>query len=132
MIWFFTYMKNEFLTWHYGKEFIGLHKSSNMVDNVDYLKVISYSENSACIYYVGSSGDVFTFTKNNNEWEMLTWNTIWSKTGSADGFIYPYFWHSIEGIYFFGLVIILSIITICMLFLLEKLCRIILKNHTKS
>ena len=26
-----------------------------------------------------------------NPWKVVIWNTIWSKSGSADGFIWPYF-----------------------------------------
>jgi len=57
---------------------------------------MSYSEDIAIVYY--STGGVFrrgieeliTFEKQDEEWVWTEWNTIWSSTGSADSFIWPF------------------------------------------
>lgn len=112
MIWFYPYARNEWLTWKYGKEFNGLQKSTNMIDEVETHKVLDYSNNSALVYYVGSSGNVLSFMKDNNDWQMKSWDTIWSKTGSAEGFVWPYFYHSSEGLVLFAILGILAFIII--------------------
>lgn len=115
MIWFYPFTQNELLTWKYGKEFVGLQKNTQIIDEVDFIKVLDYSDNSARVYYVGSSGNVLSFVKNNGVWEIKTWDTAWSKTGSADNFIWPYFYHTGEGLVafiiigFLGLLIIVSL-----------------------
>lgn len=54
--WFCPYAKNEILTLRYGKEFTGLQKQTNLIDEVDYLKVLNYSDNFARVYYVEVEG----------------------------------------------------------------------------
>ena len=68
-----------------------------MISKVDYLKVMEYSANTAQVYYVTKNtfGNIITFTKQNNEWILIKWKTVWSKTGSADRVIWPYWWHFI-------------------------------------
>ncbi len=99
------YVKNELLTFMYGKEFVGLQKSTNMIDKVDYLKVLDYFDNCARIYYVGkeSSGNLLLFQKNNGRWQLTRWETIWSVSGSASKYIWPYFYHHGEPLGFFVL-----------------------------
>ncbi len=84
MIWFYPYAKYELLTWKYGNEFIGLQKSTNMIDEIDFLKVIDYSNDLAEVYYVKveESGNILSFENNNGVWKMKEWNTVWSKSGS--------------------------------------------------
>ena len=126
MIWALPFIKNEILTLLYGNNFIGLHKTANMISgDVDYLKVLAYSNKSARVYYVGGVGAILGFTKNNGEWEMVNWNVIWSRTGSADDFIWPYFYHSPEGIYFFIVTIIplIIVISVCLLIIKSRLAK---------
>ena len=35
--------------------------------------------------------DLFTFVLKDEHWTLDKWSTIWSKTGSADDFIWPYY-----------------------------------------
>jgi hypothetical protein len=107
MTWIIPCMQNEVLTWQHGTEFTGLQKSTGMIDEVDYLKVLDYSENFAKVYYVSNDGggDMLIFVKDNGNWKLETWETIWSTSGSADDFIWPYFYHSSEGIIFFILIV---------------------------
>jgi hypothetical protein len=49
--WLFPLIKNEILTSKYGSEFIGLQKQTNMIGDVEHLKVLYYSDEIARIYY---------------------------------------------------------------------------------
>jgi hypothetical protein len=71
-----------------------------MIGDIDYLRVLNYSDESARVYYVAQNkagGDVVEFEKKDNEWSCSQWDTIWSDTGSASGVIWPYWWHFIYG-----------------------------------
>lgn len=88
------YIKVEYLTRQHGSEFATLYKTTHMIDGIDYFKVMNYSEESASVYYVASrraSGNLVTFVKKDGQWVKKKMQTIWSKTGSADGFIWPYY-----------------------------------------
>jgi hypothetical protein len=114
LIWSIPYIWYEVLTAQYGSEFIDLEKSIQMIGEADYLKVLEYSETFARVYYISDTGgDTLTFCKADGEWilERGGWKTVWSKSGNADGFIWPYFYHSSEGI---GVILLLpsTIITV--------------------
>lgn len=87
-----SYVRCEILTARYGQEFSELYKQTNMINKVDYLKVIEYSENNAQVYYVtkNSFGNMITFVKRNNTWDIENWETMWSKSGTAEKFVLPY------------------------------------------
>ena len=121
MVWFLPYVKNEILTYLHGDEFIGLQKSTNMIGDVDYLKVLAYSYNFARVYYFDNEGgDILGFERSNGHWKSVLWNTVWSKMGSADDYIWPYFYHSPEGWIVFFVVVVLISITICFSFFVIK------------
>lgn len=92
LLWIGTLIKCEMLTNEHRYEFVDLYKRTNMINDVDYLKVLDYSDNSAQVYYVkkDSFGILITFNREKNEWFVEDWTTVWSKTGSADGFLFPY------------------------------------------
>lgn len=88
------YGKVEFLTWRYGKEFTELYKVTNMIDGIAYLKVMDYSSENAEIYYITKDHKarvLYQFEKRNGEWELKSWDAVWSKTGNADNFMWPYY-----------------------------------------
>ena len=94
--WGISFAKCEILSLTYGNEFKKNIQKEILIENIDYLKVIEYSKNKASVYYVSnncSRGDVITFTKKNGDWKYEKWNTIWSIQGSAEGVIWPYWWH---------------------------------------
>lgn len=94
--WLLSLVKCEALTLLHGKEFEGKEQQTNMLAKADYLKVLSYSDTEAEVYYVNrdGTGDTLNFTKKDGEWVYTYWNTIWSACGgSADGAIWPYWWH---------------------------------------
>lgn len=89
-----SYLKVEFLTWKYGQQFAELYTTSNMLDDIAYLKVMKYSDTKAEVYYVQSEhlgASLYSFYKEGDEWLLDTWSAVWSKHGSADDFIWPYY-----------------------------------------
>ena len=92
LILFTPYLKVEFLTMKYGKEFYNLQKQTNMLLESEYYKVISYSKDLAKVFYVSDTGDLLTFEKDSSDkWECVEWKTVWSESGSASEFIWPYY-----------------------------------------
>ena len=92
LILFFPYVKSGILTVQYGEEFEGLQKQTNMLSDSDYLRVISYSDNMAEVFYVSNSGDLLTFEKDEEgNWKYIKWKTVWSNSGSASEFMWPYY-----------------------------------------
>ena len=92
LVLFFPYIKAEILTLKYGNEFYDLQKQTNILTDAEYYKVISYSKDTAKVFYVSDSGDLLTFKKNDDGcWELSGWKTIWSTSGSASEFMWPYY-----------------------------------------
>ena len=81
----------EILTSLYGKEFDGLEVETNMLQEADFLKVLDYSKTNARVFYKNSyNSNVLEFENHNGIWKIKRWDTIWSKEGSADKFLWPY------------------------------------------
>ena len=101
LIWGVSLIKCEILTYQYGKEFDTIYKANTMMGEIDYLKVLDYSDTSARVYYVSinkSGGDILKFSKKNGQWTYEAWErTVWAKGGSASEVIWPYWWHFIYG-----------------------------------
>ncbi|HPF55962.1 MAG TPA: hypothetical protein PLV03_05425 [Clostridiales bacterium] len=93
--WVGSIIKCEILTYKHGAEFSDAVNRFNMVD-VDYYKVIKYDydDHMALVYCVarGGAGITMSFKENGNAtgWIYLGWRTVWSSSGSADDFIWPY------------------------------------------
>lgn len=88
------YSKVEFLTIKYGAEFSEEFNQIGMFDSVDFLRVMDYTNESAQVYYTindDAAGILVYFTKSNSRWELSKWKTIWSSSGSADSFMWPYY-----------------------------------------
>lgn len=92
LFWIGSFIRCEILTAQHAQEFSELYKLTNMINKIDYLKVMEYSEDNARVYYVtkNSFGNMITFVKQDNHWDMVNWETIWSASGSADGVVWPY------------------------------------------
>ena len=77
-----------------------------MIGNINLSKILKYNNKEAVVYYVSddySLGQKITFNKKDNgEWEEVNYNTVWSSSGSADDFVFPYFWHTLKYVYFRG------------------------------
>lgn len=96
IIWGTSLAKCEFLTLIHGNEFAEAYKTNSMLGDMEYWKVMNYSKERAQVYFVSinhKGADMLTFIKENEEWKLDSWNTIWSTTGSADNTIFPYWWH---------------------------------------
>jgi hypothetical protein len=89
------------LTVLHGKEFYNRYIDTGFFDEnseQESCKVLSYSKKLSKVYYVTpekEQGLILYFTKNeNNTWEMSSWDCIWSKSGTAAGIQWPYFWQN--------------------------------------
>ena len=92
-IWGIEILKCEILTCRYGIDFDTIYREFTMLEEIEYLKVLNYTDSFARVYYVSknrSSGDILFFAKEKNKWIVENWKTIWSKSGSADDFVWPY------------------------------------------
>lgn len=94
LFWAGAIIKCEILTYLHGTEFTTLYKETHILGEQEYLKVLNYSDTSARVYYVGienRGGAVLLFVKKDGQWTFDKWGReIWSKSGSADGFVWPY------------------------------------------
>lgn len=89
--WLLSIAKCKFNTYLHGAEFVGEHEQTNMISGNPEPKVLKYSDEVAEIYYVDDEGgDIITFEKIDGEWIMEDWRTVWSSSGGADGFMWPY------------------------------------------
>ena len=92
VIWGASVLRCEILTYKYAKEFENLYKETSMIDSIDYLKILSKTTTHAKIYYVekGDAGYIVEAQYNDSGWHMTDWDCVWSKMGTADGFVFPY------------------------------------------
>jgi len=90
LFWTGSIIKCEILTALHADEFLGLDE----VSSAEKFKVLTYNDGHARLYCVATnyeSGSIFAFTKENNEWKFSRWEDgVWSKSGTADGFVWPY------------------------------------------
>lgn len=90
-----SYTKVEILTWQHKSEFYSRYDLTGMVDDIEYCKVMSYSKEYAEVYYVTKdkeAGLLYSLILDENgEWQLDSWDAVWSKSGSADDFIWPYY-----------------------------------------
>ena len=92
VIWGSNIVKCEILTLQHKSEFVEQYKQVDVINDVDCMKIINYDDNEAEVYYVSKNkyGNILKFKKHNGVWLMDSWETVWSKSGSADGFIWPH------------------------------------------
>lgn len=89
---FLPYLKVEILTFRYGKDFE--RTEYNMITDISYCKVMNYKKNYAEVLYVckGELTIIVKYERNDNgEWVDRYWDCIWSASGSADNFIWPFY-----------------------------------------
>jgi len=88
--WSVSIIYCEIITAVHGKEFLKFDE----VKKASRFKILTYKENYARIYCVNfdrSAGTIHSFIKRDGEWEYNAWEEGgWSKSGSADGFVWPY------------------------------------------
>ena len=113
---FIPYFKISDLTEKYGTEFEELYSENGFYNAIEYLKIIQYRNEKVDIYYLDndklkkelsdlnnnyavvlyveenhSSASLFIFYDENGQWKLVNWNSIWSISGTADGFMWPYY-----------------------------------------
>lgn len=97
LLWLGAILKNSYLTTKYSSEFIDFYEIGfdflHPWDNEPNLRILSYSQNKATVYYYGDSGgEKVVFIKEDSKWKYLKTAAIWSSQGSADDyFIWPYY-----------------------------------------
>lgn len=91
IFWLGSIARCEYLTMKYGNEITIPKEVSDMIGEKKKIKIINYTEKSAKVYYVNDSGNLIYFVKKDDQWVFDSWETVWSKSGSADSFVWPYF-----------------------------------------
>ena len=93
----FSLIRCEVLTTQHYDEFCDAYRQNAMLGDMEFFKVLEYEPcGVAKVYYVSQgkmAGNVLTFYYEDGNWNEVSWNTIWSKQGTADHIVYPYFWH---------------------------------------
>lgn len=87
--WLCSLLICEINTYKHSEEFRNI---GNIEDQNGNIKVLSYTDNFARVYWTSDyNGNIFTYKKYNNKWNFENWErTVWSSSGSADGFVWPY------------------------------------------
>ena len=88
--WSLSILKCEYLTSMHIKEFVHIEE----VNHSSMIKVIEYNNNYAtlyCVNFIGYNSNIYTCRKENGKWVYDNWeNTVWTKYGTAESFIWPY------------------------------------------
>ena len=91
----FPYVKVEILTIQHKSVFSNLYDSNRMLKEIEYFKIMNYSKKTAEVYYVSKgkkAGLLYKFIKDDKDvWQLEQWDVVWSASGSADNFIWPYY-----------------------------------------
>ena len=98
--WVSSLIRCEVLTQKYADDFCQAYAQNTMLGDMEYFKVLSCDGKTAEVYYVSkemTDANVLTFENRDGTWTETSWQTIWSRSGSASGVIYPYWWHFIYG-----------------------------------
>ncbi len=92
VIWTASLAWCEYLTARWGEQFQDGWREVSLLNQPDRWKVLSYTKSSACVYYAGeSAGETLTFVRDGDgPWTCCRWRAVWSDSGSADGFVWPY------------------------------------------
>ena len=88
------YGRAEYLTARHGAEFSQGYLQTGMVDAVDFWKVMAYRADAAQVYYSlpdDGGGILLDFVRDGDGWSLQSWAAVWSSSGSADGWIWPYY-----------------------------------------
>ena len=94
LILFFPYVKAEYLTAKHGIEFENEYKQIGWIDSLEYFRVIDYESERATVFYVEknhNTGWRIDFVRIENSWIKDVADCVWSKSGSADNFCWPYY-----------------------------------------
>lgn len=95
VIWAGNIIEIEITTFIHKNEFPPIAYDNSMIGEIKYFKIIKYSKEEAKLYYVckdRTSGNIVSYKKDDSgKWIYSSWDeTVWSTSGSADGFMWPY------------------------------------------
>ena len=93
-VWGAELLHCEYLTAQYADDALrGACQQHYGYGTLEKYKLLDYSKwGFAKIYAAdGQSGYVFILTSDSENWQVVNWYTVWSKQGSADGLVWPYF-----------------------------------------
>lgn len=104
------------LTKKYASEFSELYRDNGFYEDIEYFKVLKYrneqvdikclsneklkntldnlNDDYAVVLYVEenhSSSSLYIFYDEDGQWKLLDWYLVWSNSGTADGFMWPYY-----------------------------------------
>lgn len=88
------YMRVELNTYLHKSTFREEFRQTHMIDKIEYLKVFDCTHDTAQVLYVvdGHEAAIMTyFSKCDGIWALDTWTVLWSSTGSAESFFWPYY-----------------------------------------
>ena len=94
--WLVSLVHCEILTARYADESMYAACDEHGMVDAQSIKVLDYRRYSYCKIYVRAedSGHIFILTYNfdgeASGWEAALWDAVWSASGSADGFVWPY------------------------------------------
>ena len=92
LFWAVSIARCEYLTLMYGQEFKSAYEEIRQIIAPSKWKVLDFSESSSKVYFYSDKGGVVvTLIYKNEKWTIDKWTASWSKTGSADDLIWPYF-----------------------------------------
>ena len=95
LVWCAALIRCEVLTNKYYNEFEYAYNQGSMIGDVEYFKVLDCDGENAEIYFVSdSAGWAVEFKRQDGKWKQTKWETVWSKSGSASGAVWPYFWQA--------------------------------------
>ena len=100
VFWGIPFLKCEFLTLMHAREFDfgqDIEDNTMLTSEPEWFRIMSYNDELAEIYYVDkdfSTGNILSFKKISGKWVFDGWTLRWTTLGgSADEFVWPYFWH---------------------------------------
>jgi len=97
----FSLIRCDMLTLLHGDLFRDRYRETMMLGDLENFRVLSYTEDSAEVYYVNCHpdrvnfpnnrcGNILRFVKRDGAWVLVSWGAVWASMGSADGFVWPY------------------------------------------
>lgn len=92
--WLASLLHSEILTAKYCDESIFEACDAHGMLATDAIKILDYEPFAYCKAY-GKSAEagnvaILVYEFASDEWNVVSWHTVWSKSGSADGFVWPY------------------------------------------
>lgn len=90
----FPYIRVEIKTYMYADEFKDIINENSMLEDFAYFKVMEYKKCNAeilCVSKNHSASFLMHYEKKEKSWYLTDWKCVWSKSGTADGFIWPFY-----------------------------------------